>query len=90
MVSRGGTTPRHSHTSTQDLRIPGSLELGHTRSQGLRGSLNPRNSDTPRISGSQDPGITGSQRNLDSEEIRYNWDYRKDRLQSDISRAGST
>jgi hypothetical protein len=44
--------------------------------------LTAKNSDTPRIS--------GSQRKLDSEEFWLNWDYRKDRLQSDILRAGST
>jgi hypothetical protein len=44
---------------SQDSRIPGS--------QGLRGSLTAKNSDIPRISGSQDPGITGSKRKLDSE-----------------------
>jgi hypothetical protein len=58
---------------TQDLRIPGSQVLGHTR-----------------ISASQDTRITGSQRKLDSEKYYLNWDYRKDRLQSDISRSGST
>jgi hypothetical protein len=40
--------------------------------------------------GSWDPGITGSQRKLNSEEFRINWDCRKDRLQSDILRAAST
>jgi hypothetical protein len=44
----------------------------------------------PKISGSLDPGITGSQRQLDSELSRFNQDYRKDRLQTDIVRAGST
>jgi hypothetical protein len=53
-------------------------------SQGLTGSLTSRNSDTPIISGSQDPGIT-----LNSEEFQLSQDYRKDRLQSDIVRAGS-
>jgi hypothetical protein len=59
-------------------------------SQGLRGSLTAKNSDTPRISASQDPRITGSQRKLDSKKFWLNWDYRKDRLQSDISWAGRT
>jgi hypothetical protein len=36
-----------------------------------------------------DPRITGSQRELDSEEFGHNQDHRKDRLQSDILRAGS-
>jgi hypothetical protein len=36
-------------------------------SQGLRGNLTAKNSDTPKISGSQEPRITGSQRKLDSE-----------------------
>ena len=31
--------------------------------------MTPRNSDTPRISEAQDPRITGSQRQLDSEEF---------------------
>jgi hypothetical protein len=52
--------------------------------------LNSKNSDTPRISGSQDPGITGSERKLDSEEFRLNKDYRKDMFETDIARAGST
>ena len=42
------------------------------------------NSDIPRISASQDPRITGSQRKLDSEKFGLNWDYRKNRLQLDI------
>ena len=49
-----------------------------------------KNSDTPTISALQDPRITGSQRKLDSEEFGLIWDYRKERLQSDIARAGST
>ena len=53
-------------------------------SQGARGSF------TPRISGSQDPRATGSQRQLDSKEFWHNQDHRKDGLQSDISRTGST
>jgi hypothetical protein len=52
--------------------------------------LTAKNSDTPRILGSQEPTIKGSQRNLDSEESLINWDYRKDRLQSDILRAACT
>jgi hypothetical protein len=59
-------------------------------SQYLRGNLTAKNSDTPRISGSQDAGITGSQRKLYSEEFLLNWDYRKNRIQSDILRARST
>ena len=66
-----------------------------------RGSSTPRHSNTPRIpgsqelghtriSGSQNPEITGSQTQLDFEEFWHNQDYRKDRLQSDIARAGST
>jgi hypothetical protein len=45
----------------QYLRIQGSQNprsLVTPGSQGLRGSLTAKNSDTPRISGSQDPGIT--------------------------------
>jgi hypothetical protein len=49
-----------------------------------------KNSVIPKISGSQEPRITGSQRNLDSEESLINQDYRKDRIQSDILRAAST
>jgi hypothetical protein len=59
-------------------------------SQSLRRSLNVKNSDIPRISASQEPRITGSQKKLDSEKFLLNWDNRKERLQSDISRAGRT
>jgi hypothetical protein len=45
--------------------------------------LTAKNSDTPRISGSQEPTSKGSQTKLDFEESWINWDYRKDRLQSD-------
>jgi hypothetical protein len=48
----------------RSLDIPGS--------QGLRGSLTAKDPDTPRISGSQDSRITGSQRKLDSEEFWIN------------------
>ena len=71
----------------QDLRIPGfqnPRSLFTPGSQDLRGSLNAKNSDTPRISGSEDPRITGSQRDLVSEAFWINRDHRKDRLQSDI------
>ena len=54
-----------------------------------RESLTPRCSDTPRISGSQDPIITESQRELDSEEFGLNQGYRRGRSQSDTARAGS-
>jgi hypothetical protein len=67
-----------------DLRIPGSHDnrsLVTPGTQGLRGSLTAKNSETPRISGSQEPGIAGSQRKLDSEGSRINWNYRNDRLQ---------
>ena len=53
------------------LQVPGSQDprsLVTPGSQGLRGSLTAKNSDTPRISGSQEPTIKGSQRKLDSEE----------------------
>jgi hypothetical protein len=50
----------------------------------------PRSSYTPRISGLQDPRITGSQKQLDLEEFRHNQDHRKEKLQSDIARTGST
>jgi hypothetical protein len=42
------------------------------------------------MSGSQDPRITGSQRQLDFGELLRSQDHRKDRLQSDIARAGGT
>lgn len=74
-------------------RIKGSQDhrsLVTPGSQGPKGSLTPRSSDTPRISGLQDPKITGSQRHLDLEEFRHNQDHRKNRLHSDITRAGST
>jgi hypothetical protein len=89
MVPRGNTTFRHCNTPSilgfQDIR-----SLIRPGSQGLRGNLITKNYDTPRISGSQDPRITGSQRKLDSKESWINRDYRKDRLQSDILRAAST
>jgi hypothetical protein len=75
------STPGHSNTpSILGFQNPRSLIT--PGSQGLRSSLTPRNSGTPRI--------TGSQRKPDSEEFSLNWDYRKERLQSDISRAGSS
>jgi hypothetical protein len=49
-----------------------------------------KNSDTHRISGSQEPTSKGSQRKLDSEEFWINWDYRKDSLQSGILRTANT
>ena len=72
----------------QDLRIAGFQDprsLVTPGSQGLRGSLTAKNSDTLRISGSQDPGITVSQNKMDSYR-----NYSKGRLQSDILRALST
>jgi hypothetical protein len=64
-VPKGGNTSRH-------LTHPGSQEhmsLVTLGSQGLKGNLTVKNSDTPRISASQDPKITGSQRKLDSEKF---------------------
>jgi hypothetical protein len=52
--------------------------------------LTSRSWDTPRISGSENPRITGSKRKLNSEEFSLNLDYWKERLQSDIARAGNT
>ena len=49
-----------------------------------------KNSDTPRISGSQEPKFKRSQKKLNSDEFRINWNYRKDRLQLAILRAAST
>jgi hypothetical protein len=88
---RRGTTSRCSNM----LKILGSQDprsLVTPGSQGISGSLTSKNSDTSWISVSQDPGFTGSQRKLDSEELTaiiLNWDYKKDRLQSGISRGGS-
>ena len=80
---RGSSTPGHTNTP----RIPGSLVT--PGSQGPRGSLTPKSSDTPKISGSQDAKITGSQRQLYSEEVQHNPHYMKDRLQSGIAKEGS-
>jgi hypothetical protein len=77
----------------QYIRINGSQE---NRSwvtpvfQSLRGRLTAKNSDAPRITGSQEHTIKGSQRKMDFEESWINWDYRKDKLQSDTLRAAST
>ena len=94
------TTPRSSKETPLPGTVthPGSLttgsqekkELGHTSISGSQRNLTAKNSDTPRISGSQETTIKGSQRKLDSEESWINWDYRKDRLQSDILRTAST
>ena len=43
-----------------------------------------------RIPGSQDMVTPGSQRQLHTQELSHSQDLRKDRLQSDIGRAGST
>ena len=86
---RWSSTPRCSNMS----RITASFDarsLVKPGSQGPRGTLTPSNSDTPRISESQDPRITASQRQLDSEEFGHNQDHREDRLQSAIAKAGST
>ena len=58
-----------------------------------RGSSTPRCSNKRRITGilsHQDLRITGSQRELESEEFRHNQHHRKDRFKSDIGRASST
>jgi len=52
---RESLTPTSSDTT-------GSQELGHTRISGSRGSLTPKSSDTPRISGSQNHRFTESAR----------------------------
>jgi hypothetical protein len=89
MVFRGDTIFRHCNMP-RILGFQDNRSLITPGSQGLKGSLTDKNSDTPRISGSQEPGIIGSQRKLDSEESWINWDYRKDRLQSDILRTART
>jgi hypothetical protein len=75
--------PRMSSTliSSNMARFTESLDpriLVIPGSQGPKGILIPRRSYTPRISGSQDPIITGSQRQLDLEEFWHNQDHRKD------------
>ena len=62
------TVPRGSSM----LRILGSQDprsLVTPRSEGLRGSLASKKSDTPRLAASQDRKITGSQRKLDFEKF---------------------
>jgi hypothetical protein len=60
-------------TYPEKPELPGVLtqqDLGSLVTSGFpdpRGSLTPRRSDTPRISGSQDARILGSQREMDSE-----------------------
>ena len=60
-----GTVTR---AGSQDNRISGYPKVGHTSISGSQRNLTAKNSDTPRISGSQEPTIKGSQRKLDSEE----------------------
>jgi hypothetical protein len=71
-------TPQSVSQQQEEAPLPGALtcpgpqdhrSLVTPGSQGPRGSLIPRRSDTPRLSGYQDPKITGSQRQLDSEEF---------------------
>jgi hypothetical protein len=64
-------TPLTGAVTHPGFRIPGSQNnrsLVTPGSQGLRGSLTAKNSDISRISGSQEPRIAGSQREVDSEE----------------------
>jgi hypothetical protein len=68
-VSRGDITSRRCNMP-RILGFQDNRSLVKPGSQGLRGSLTAKNSDTPRISGSQEPGITGSQTKLDSEELK--------------------
>jgi hypothetical protein len=75
----------HMITGSHDHMITGSQELGHTRISGTQREL-----DSQELWHTQDLRITGSQRQLDSEEFWHNHDHRKDRLQSDIQRTGST
>jgi hypothetical protein len=70
---------------SENPRIPGAWS--HQDLKVLKAAWLP---GAPTHSGSQNPRITGSQRQLDSEEFWHNQDHRKDRLQSDISKAGST
>ena len=69
--------PQHSEEAqcSDALTCPGSQDLSSFITPGFqdpRGSLTPRSSDTPRMSGSQDHRMTGSQSDLDSEEFGYN------------------
>jgi hypothetical protein len=61
LAQPGSQDHRSQITDHRCLVIPGC--------QDPRGGLNPQNSDTPRISGSRDLEITGSQRQLDYEEF---------------------
>jgi hypothetical protein len=72
-------------TGPQNPRIPGAWSH-----QEFKGRLTPRSSNTHRISRSQDPRITGSERQLNSKEFWHNKNHRKGKPQLDISRAGST
>jgi hypothetical protein len=72
MVPRGDTTSRHSNKPrirSWDPRLTGYKELGHTRISESQRKLDWKNSETCRISRSQEHGITGSERELDSEEF---------------------
>lgn len=88
-TTRRSSTHRCSNmtrnTECQDPKIPGSQKLGHTRI-----SVSQRQLDSQELLHNQDLKITRSQRQLDSEEFWHNQNQRKDRLQLDIVRAGST
>ena len=67
-------TPQPAPQHPEAAQLPGTLTCPESEdhrvppeSQGQKGSLTPRSLDTPKISGSQDPRIKGSQRQLDSE-----------------------
>jgi hypothetical protein len=91
ITPRGSSTPRGSNSP----RIIGSQAHRSLATSGsqcpeaawLSGALIHQGF---RIPESQNPRITGSQRQLDSEEFWHNQDHGKGRLHSDIARAGST
>jgi hypothetical protein len=76
------TTDQTAPRSSKETPLPGTVthlgslttgsqekkELGHTSISGSQRNLTAKNSDTPKISGSQEPTSKGSQRKLDSEE----------------------
>jgi hypothetical protein len=90
------TFPQFPDSSSRRSNMPRILGSQHPRIPGTCSHQDPRASEEawlPRTlthPESQHHRIPESQRKLDSEKFWVNWDYRKDRLQSDILRAGST
>jgi hypothetical protein len=74
-----------TYPGSKDPRIPGSQDLGHHQDLGSHRQL-----ESQELRHTQDLRITGYQKQLDSEEFLHNQDHRKERLESDIARAGST